>query len=70
MTVTQQRGLVFEQVLNDIIKLDGLSIREAFALRTEDGGPVSKQIDGLIVLDGHPVLAKAEWLLSLLACSR
>ena len=54
MTVTQQRGLVFEQVLNDIIKLDGLSIREAFALRTEDGGPVSKQIDGLIVPGRSP----------------
>jgi restriction system protein len=47
-------------VLNDVFKLDGLSIRKAFTLNTEDGR-VGEQIDGLIVLDGHPVLVEAKW---------
>lgn len=62
ITVPQQRGLAFEQVLNDIFKLDGLNIREAFTLSTEDGSQVGEQIDGLILLDGHPVLVEAKWL--------
>src|SRR5215469_6432522 len=62
MSAPQQRGLAFEQVLNDIFKLDGLSIREAFTLSTEDGSQIGEQIDGLIVLDGHPVLVEAKWL--------
>jgi hypothetical protein len=62
MTIPQQRGLAFEKVLNDIFKLDGIGIREAFTLSTEDGSQVGEQIDGLIVLDGHPVLVEAKWL--------
>ena len=62
MSVPQQRGLAFEKVLNDIFKLDGLSVREAFTLSTEDGRQVGEQIDGLIVLDSHPVLVDAKWL--------
>jgi restriction system protein len=60
MTVPRQRGLAFEGVLNDIFKLDGLSLREAFTLRNEVG-QVGEQIDGLIVMDGHPILVEAKW---------
>lgn len=60
MSNPRERGLAFEGVLNDIFKLDELSIREAFTLNTEDG-QVGEQIDGLIVLDGHPVLVEAKW---------
>jgi restriction system protein len=60
MSNPRERGLALEGVLNDIFKLDELSIREAFTLNTEDG-QVGEQIDGLIVLDGHPVLVEAKW---------
>lgn len=56
----RERGLAFEGVLNDIFKLDGLSIREAFTLNTEEG-QVGEQIDGLVLLDSHPVLVEAKW---------
>jgi restriction system protein len=60
MSNPRDRGLAFEAALNDIFKLDGLSIREAFTLSTEEGH-VGEQIDGLIVLDGHPILVEAKW---------
>lgn len=60
MTVPRQRGLALERVLNDIFKLDGLSVRESFTLRSETG-QVGEQIDGLIVTEGHPILVEAKW---------
>lgn len=57
----QQRGLALESVLNDLFKIDGLSVREAFTIRDEDGR-VQEQIDGLIALDGRPILVEAKWL--------
>jgi restriction system protein len=57
----QQRGLALELTLNDLFKIDGLSVREAFTLRGEDGR-VQEQIDGLIALDGRPILVEAKWL--------
>jgi restriction system protein len=60
MSNPRQRGLAFESLLNDIFKLDGLSIREAFTLNTEDD-QVGEQIDGLIMLDSHPILVEAKW---------
>lgn len=60
MSNPRERGLAFEAVLNDIFKLDGLSVREAFTLSSEEGR-VGEQIDGLILLDGHPVLVEAKW---------
>jgi hypothetical protein len=61
MSSPRERGLAFEIVLNDIFKLDGLSVREAFTLNTDDDGQVGEQIDGLIALDGHPILVEAKW---------
>lgn len=60
MANRQQRGRAFEAVLNDLFAVDGLRVREAFTLRTEDG-QVGEQIDGLIVLDGQPILVEAKW---------
>jgi restriction system protein len=57
----QQRGLNLEPVLNDLFKIDGLIVREAFTIRGEDGR-VQEQIDGLIALDGRPILVEAKWL--------
>jgi restriction system protein len=60
MTNPQQRGLDLESVLNGIFKLDGLSVRESFALRNEDG-VVYEQIDGLIALSTQLILVEAKW---------
>ena len=60
MSNPRERGLTFETVLNDIFALDGLKIRESFTLNTEEG-QVGEHIDGLIVLDGHPILVEAKW---------
>lgn len=60
ITVPQQRGLALEDVLNDVFKLDGLSVREAFTL-SSDSGEVGEQIDGLVVMRGHPILVEAKW---------
>lgn len=55
-----KRGLELEVVLNDIFKLDGLSVREAFTIRDEKG-QVQEQIDGLIELNGQLILVEAKW---------
>jgi restriction system protein len=60
MSIPHQRGLAFEGVLNDIFKLDGLSVRESFTLNS-DAGQIGEQIDGLVIMDGHPILVEAKW---------
>ena len=60
MSNSRERGLAFEALLNDMFKLDGLNVRETFTLSTEEG-QIGEQIDGLIVLDGQPVLVEAKW---------
>ena len=57
----QQRGLALESTLNDLFKIDGLSVREAFTIRGEDGR-VQEQVDGLIALDRRPILVEVKWL--------
>ena len=59
MNNPRERGLAFEALLNEIFALDGLKVRESFTLNTEEGR-AGEQIDGLIVLDGHPVLVEAK----------
>jgi restriction system protein len=56
-----KRGRLLEKVLNRLFALDGVSIREAFALRLEDGGGIGEQIDGVVELDGHTYLVEAKW---------
>jgi restriction system protein len=60
MTNPQQRGIALEGVLNDIFKLDGLSVRDAFTIRNERGY-ISEQIDGLISLGTQLILVEAKW---------
>ena len=47
MTNPQQRGLALEEELNDLFKIDGLSVRDAFTIKDENGR-IQEQIDGLI----------------------
>ena len=60
MTDPVKRGLAFEVVLNDIFKLDGLSVREAFTIRNEDG-QAQEQIDGVVDINGKLILVEAKW---------
>ena len=39
MANAHQRGLAFERLLNQIFKLDGLNVREGFALSSEHAQP-------------------------------
>lgn len=60
MANPQRRGLAFERLLNRIFALDGLSVRESFALTT-DSGQIGEQIDGLIEHGLQPYLVEAKW---------
>ncbi|MCH6162626.1 restriction endonuclease [Streptomyces marispadix] len=55
-----ERGVALEALLNKIFAVDGLLIREAFVLRTEDG-QAAEQIDGAIELDGSQYLVEVKW---------
>ncbi|MGW9173777.1 restriction endonuclease [Streptomyces decoyicus] len=54
------RGLSLERILNQIFEVDGLLIRESFALRNEDG-QTSEQIDGVIELSGTQYIVEVKW---------
>ncbi|MGW6022733.1 restriction endonuclease [Streptomyces sp. NPDC055099] len=56
----QRRGTALESLLNRIFAAEGLSVREAFALRDE-GGQVTEQIDGVVELDGAPYLVEVKY---------
>lgn len=60
MTNPQQRGIALEGVLNDVFKLDGIAVRDAFTIRNERGY-ISEQIDGLIALGTQLMLVEAKW---------
>lgn len=56
----RQRGLKLEALLNQIFKLDGLSVRDSFTLTT-DAGQIFEQIDGLIELSNQPYIVEVKW---------
>ena len=58
----QARGKAIEVVLNDLFKLHGVLIREAFTRSGAPGEGVLEQIDGVIELDGHIYLVELKWL--------
>ncbi len=60
MTNPQERGHALERVLNELFALDGLSIRESFTIRMDDGH-VGEQVDGLVGLDGQLIMAEFKW---------
>jgi len=60
MDNAHQRGLAFERLLNQVFALDGLNVREGFALCTE-GGQIGEQIDGLVELGSQRYLVEAKW---------
>jgi restriction system protein len=60
MTDARKRGLALERVLNEIFKLDGISVRESFTIST-DSGVIGEQVDGLIGMDGQLIMVEAKW---------
>jgi restriction system protein len=61
MTDPRQRGLALERVLNEIFKLDGISVRDSFTIST-DSGVIGEQVDGLIGMDNRLIMVEAKWL--------
>ena len=57
----QRRGKMLEGVLNDLFKVYGISVREAFTLRGNANKGIVEQIDGVIELDGHLYFAEMKW---------
>lgn len=57
----QKRGKSLETVLNDLFKAYGISIREAFTLKGNEGEGIIEQIDGVIELDGHIYFVEMKW---------
>ena len=55
------RGKKLEVVLNRLFKACGISVREAFTLRGDEGTGVVEQIDGVIALDGELYLVEMKW---------
>ena len=61
VTEPQKRGKSLETVLNDLFKVYGIGIKEAFTLVGEDSIGVIEQIDGVIELDNHLYFVEMKW---------
>lgn len=55
------RGKALEGILNDLFKVYGVSVREAFTLVGVDEEGVIEQIDGVIGFEGHLYLVEMKW---------
>jgi hypothetical protein len=58
----QKRGKALEGLLNRLFTSFGISIREAFTIRGEEGEGIIAQVDGAIDLDNHIYLVEMKWL--------
>lgn len=56
------RGKALEQILNKLFRLDNISVRESFTLRSAAGNGIIEQIDGVIEYDGFHYLVEMKWL--------
>ena len=50
-----------EQVLNELFRIYGIQIREAFSRNEEECKGTVEQIDGVIELDGEIYLVEMKW---------
>jgi hypothetical protein len=57
----QKRGKLLEGAMNRLFAIHGVSVREAFMLRSEEGEGVIEQIDGAIEFDGNIYLVEMKW---------
>lgn len=58
----QLRGKLAEKALNDLFAAFGISVREAFELKGQEGEGIVEQIDGVIEVDGTIYLVEMKWL--------
>lgn len=56
-----RRGKALEKVINDLFKISGISVREAFTLTGNNGEGIIEQIDGVVEFDGHVYLVEMKW---------
>ena len=56
----QYRGKRLESVLNELFRIDGVLVTEAFELRSEANGLV-EQIDGVVEFDSELYLVELKW---------
>lgn len=56
-----KRGKALEQVMNDLFRFFGISLREAFTLKGDSNEGIIEQIDGVIELDGELYLVEMKW---------
>lgn len=57
----QKRGVLLEEVLNQLFNIYGISIRESFTLVKEEGEGIVEQVDGVIEIDGNLYLVEMKW---------
>jgi hypothetical protein len=60
MNDPQKRGTLLENVLNQLLKVNEVLVREAFK-RTEEGAGIVEQIDGVVEIDGYLYLVEVKW---------
>jgi restriction endonuclease Mrr len=58
----QRRGRALEAVLNELFRVHGILVREAFTLTGPAGQGIIEQIDGVIELDCHLYLVEVKWV--------
>jgi restriction system protein len=56
-----ERGRLFESVLNDWFKHEGISVRESFRLTGDVDNRTFEQIDGAVDVDGHLYIVEVKW---------
>jgi restriction endonuclease Mrr len=57
-----RRGKALEAVLNELFRVHGILVREAFTLKGLAGQGIIEQIDGVIEMDCHLYLVEVKWL--------
>lgn len=57
----QKRGKALESVLNRLFRASGILVREAFALKGQEGEGIVEQIDGVVEIDGELYLVEMKW---------
>jgi hypothetical protein len=60
-TDDQKRGIILEEILNRLFKINDIPIRESFKMRKEKGQDAVDQIEGEIELEGEFYLVGMKW---------
>jgi len=61
ITDEQQHGIILEEILNRLFKLNDIHIRESFKVKKEKEQDVGDRIDGEIVIEGQIYFVEMKW---------